>query len=35
MPVIQHYEKLDKVAEVHPKYTLAVTLSNTSNMSDR
>ena len=35
MPVIQHYEKLGKVAEVHPKHSMAFTLSNTSNMSDR
>ena len=35
MPVIQHYEKQGKVAEVHPEYSLAFTLSNASNMSDR
>lgn len=29
MPVIQHYEKLGKVAEVRPKSSLAFTLSNT------
>ena len=29
MPVIQHYEKLGKVAEVRPKSFLAFTLSNT------
>ena len=29
MPVIQHYEKLGKVAEVRPRSSLAFTLSNT------
>jgi hypothetical protein len=35
MPVIEHYEKLSKVAEVGLKFSLAFLLSNTSNTSDR
>ena len=33
MPVILHYEKLGKVAEVPPKSSLVLTLSNTYDRS--
>jgi hypothetical protein len=35
MPVIEHYEKQDKVAQVRLEYSLSIGLSNTSNTSDR
>lgn len=35
MPVIKHYEKQGKVAEVHLEFPWHLLLSNASNMSDR
>ena len=35
MPVIEHYEKQGKVAQVRLEYSLSIGLSNTSNTSDR
>jgi hypothetical protein len=35
MPVIEHYEKLGKVAQVRLEYSLYIGLSNTFNTSDR